>query len=146
MQTFRQALQAKIVSIAELAGIPLYPGAIPETHDLGRDGPAMTWTVTTNPRNHHLLGSDGTSTATVQLSCWSYDLSDTDPMTVEIFNAIDGIYNDSSWGDGSVTIVSCLQVEETDVPEQVETGTDIWIHQIANEYSIKYRVAIPTHT
>lgn len=147
-QTFRQALRAKLAGttkLTALVGPAIYPGALPETHDLLRDGPALTYTIATNPRGHVLGGSDGTSTARVQLSGWSYKLSDADSIAGVLFNALDGLVNDATWGNGTVTIMSCVQAEEIDLPEQVETGTDVWIHQIASEFAIKYRVSIPTH-
>lgn len=146
VQTFRQALTAKLESIEPvtlIVGDAIYPGALPETHDLRRDGPALTYTVLTNPRGHVLSGSDGTSTARVQLSAWSYNLADSDAITQALFAAIDGVFNDTSWGNGTVTIRSCLQEDESDEPEAVETGMDVWIRQIPNIYSIKHTVTIP---
>lgn len=148
-QAFRQALTAKLGSIPELTGIvgeAIYPGVVPETHDFTRDGPALTWTIATNPRGHVLSGSDGTSTARVQLGAYSYGVSDTDAITSAVFNALDGLCNDSSWGDGSAVIMSCTQQEEVDLPEQVGIGTDLWLHRIQSDYQIKYRVSIPAHS
>lgn len=146
-QTFRQALVAKLgamPALTSIVGSAIYPGALPETHDLQRDGPALTYTITTYPRNQQLTGSDGTATARVQLSAWSYSLSDTDAIALALVDALNGVVNDSTWGNGTITIMSCTHQEETDVVEQVETGTDLWIHQITNEYLIKHRVSIPT--
>lgn len=148
-QTFREALYAKLLSISGLNAIvngAIYPGAIPETYQLDRDGPALTYTVTALPRNHNLSGSDGTATARVQLSAWSLLESQSDAIALVIFNAIDGLYNDSTWGNGTVTIMSCLQQDEVDLPEPFTAGTDQWIYQVASDYEIKHYVTIPTHT
>ena len=148
-QTFRQALTAKLNAITELTaivGTAIYPGALPLTHDLDRDGPALTYTVTSMPRNHHLLGSDGTATATVQLSAWSEQESTSDAIALAIFNAIDGVYNDSSWGNGTITIRSCLHQDESDEPEEPKAGRDEWLRHIPSIYSIKHTVTIPTHS
>ena len=148
-QSFRETLVSKLNSLGQLTaivGTSIYPGALPLTHDLDRDGPALTWTVTTNPRNHHLLGSDGTSTATVQLSAWSEQESTSDLIAIILFNALDGLFNDPSWGDGSVTIRSCLQQDESDEPEEPKAGRDEWLRHIPSIYSIKHTVTIPTHS
>ena len=78
-QTFRQTLLAKLSSIPELTSLvdtAIYPGAAPRTHDLGRDGPALTYAITTYPRGQVLSGSDGTGMPRVQLSAWSYSQAD----------------------------------------------------------------------
>lgn len=150
MQTFRQALYSKLSSITEvtaIVGSAIYPGAIPITHDLDRDGPALTWTIVTNPRGHVLVGSDGTSTARVQLSAWatgSTAVALTDQITNALFNALDGIAESFNWGDGTVEILSCRQEDEVELPEPPKAGRDEWLRQIASDYIIKYRVPIPT--
>lgn len=146
---FRQNLYAKLNSITEITSIvntAIYPDVLPETHQLDRDGPALTYNITSLPRNHNIVGSDGTATARVQLSAWALQVSSSDAITLALFNALDGLVNDSSWGDGSITVRSCLQQEETDITEPFEAGTDQWIYQIASDYEIKHTVTIPTHT
>jgi hypothetical protein len=148
-QAFRQALVAKLTAINSVNSAvngAIYPGSLPETHQLDRDGPALTYTITSLPRNHNLSGSDGTATARVQLSAWSLYESQSDTIALDLFNALDGLYNDSSWGDGSITIRSCLHQDEVDLPEPFEAGTDQWIYQVASDYEIKHTVTIPTHT
>ena len=147
--TFREILYAKLGSITEVNSVvngAIYPGVLPETHQLDRDGPALTYTITALPRNHQLTGSDGTATATVQLSAWSLLLSQSDSITLALFNALDGLVNDSSWGDGSITIRSCLQDDETDIVEPFKEGSDDWIYQLASVYKIKHTVTYPTHS
>ncbi len=93
-QTFRQALYAKLAAIPELTalvGSAIYPGAVPETHDYGRDGPALTYKVKSYPRNHVLPGSDGTATARVELSACGYQQSQADAVALAIWNALDGV-------------------------------------------------------
>jgi hypothetical protein len=146
--TFREALLAKLQSIPAvraLVGVAIYPGALPETHDLDRDGPALSYTVATLPRNHHLMGSDGTATARVQISAWAERESDADALALAIVDAIDGVYNDPTWGDGSIVVRSCLQEDEADEPEAPRAGRDQWLRHVPNVYSIKHTVDYPTH-
>lgn len=146
-QTFRQALTAKLQSISELTaivGMAIYPGALPVTHLLDRDGPALTYTITGFPRGHDLAGSDGTGTATVQLSAWADQIAESDAIALAIRNAIDGVFNDSSWGNGTVVIMFCLHEDEEDLPEPPKEGSDMWIYQIANTYQVRHRVVLPT--
>src|SRR5262245_11770832 len=68
--SFRATLVAKLLSIPDLTAriaTAVYPGALPQTHDVWRDGPALVYLLTTYPRNHVLIGSDGTATAEVAL-------------------------------------------------------------------------------
>ena len=67
---FRQALYAHLIAIPELTAIvgpAIYPGALPESHGLLRDGPALIYRIRKYPRGHVLSGSDGTATATVEI-------------------------------------------------------------------------------
>ncbi len=148
-QTFRQALYARLGAIPKLTaivGTSIYPGALPITHDFDRDGPALTYTVLTYPRGKVLSGSDGTATARVQLSAWSYSESTSDSIVRAVWNALDGVYNDSGWGNGTIVIMSSIRTEEVDLPDEPISGSEEWIHQIPVEYSIKHRTRIPTNT
>lgn len=151
-QDIRQAVYAKLASIAavnSIVGSAIYPHALPMTHELDRDGPALTYTVTTNVPGHVLTGSDGTSTARVQLSAWAQGtngVAQVATITSALFNALDGLTEVSNWGDGSTEVLSCLKTEEVDLPEPPKAGRDEWIRQVASTYEIKYRVPIPTHS
>ncbi len=148
VQTFRQALYAKLAATAEvtaLVGSAIYPGAVPETHDYGRDGPALTYTVITYPPGHVLTGSDGTATARVQLSAWSYQESQADAITLAVCNALDGVPV-NPWGTGYIVIMSVVHKDEQDLPAEPRSGSDQWLYQVPSDYSIKHRCAIPSLT
>lgn len=144
--TFPEALIAKLNAISELTAIvgsSIFPGTLPETQDLGRDGPAVTYTITSYPRGHVLTGSDGTATARIQISAWAYSEAVSDSIVLALWNAVDGLPV-NPWGDGSVQILSVVQKNEVDLPEEPRAGMDQWIYQIACEYEVKHRVSIPT--
>lgn len=144
-QSFRVALMARLESIPELAavvGSAIYPGQLPETHDLGTAGPALTYRIPSNPRGHVLSGSDGTSTARVQLDAWAYDLSAVDTITTAIWNALDGIPD--AWGNGTCLILSCTHQDESDEHEPPRAGTDQWVYHITTAFQVKYRTGFPT--
>ena len=144
-QTFRQALNAKLASITELTtivGSAIYPGAVPQTHDYGADGPALTFELPSDARGHVLTGSDGTSAAHVKLTSYAYSKAVTDQMALAIWNAIDG--PPGTWGDGTCKIMSVSHQEDSDNDEQPKAATDQWLYIIESEYLIRYRVAIPT--
>lgn len=146
-QTFRQALVAQLNAIPEITAIvgsSIYPFSVPETHDLSRNGPALTYIVDSNPRGQLLQQADGLSMARVTFRVWSYFLSQSDQVTNALFNAING--PPGAWGDGTCSIVSVTQQDESDEDIPPKTGTDQWIYAIDSEYLIKYRVAIPTLT
>ncbi len=142
--TFRETLLAKLESISDVAaivGTAIYPGALPMTHDLGADGPAITYTVATYARGHVLTGSDGMATARVQFSAWSFDASESDAITLAIWDALDRPPV-NPWVAGGVEIMSVVQVDESDQFEPPRSGGDQWIYQIVSEYAITHRTII----
>ena len=144
--TFRQTLHAKLSSVPEITqvvGSAIYFGALPQTHDLGRDGPALTYSISSYPRGHVLSGPDGTASAHVQISAWSYLESQADAIVLAVWNAIDGTPR-NPWATNAVTIMSVSQQDETDLPEAPKAGSDQWVYQIATEWLIRHRTAIPT--
>ncbi len=144
-QFFEQALEAKLLSISALAAFcsdSIYTQALPQTHDLRKDGPAITYSVPTKPRGHVLAGSDGTATARVQIDMWSYSYGISKQMAEVIWNALDGV--PQTWGNGTCQIFGIVQQDDIDASEPPKAGTDQWLYHQIQEYSVKYRVTIPT--
>lgn len=144
-QTFRAALTSKLGSIPELTAIvgsAIYPSALPETHDLSRDGPAVTYTITAGPRGHVLGGADGTATAHVELSSWSYLESQADAIALAIWNALDGI--PGKWGNGTCVILAVAHDDEIDLAEPPKAGSDQWVYRMSSPYIVRYRTGFPT--
>ncbi len=143
--TFRQTLLAKLTSLSALTAIVgerIYPGVLPGTLDLGRDGPALSIMIATYPRGHVLAGCDGTASARVILTAWSYRQSDADDATLAIWEAIDGVPA-NPWGDGTIEIMSCTQQDENEEQDAPKAGTDQWSYRIMTEYLIKHRTIVP---
>ena len=144
-QYFEQALDAKLNAISALTAIvgsSMYVAALPETHDLGGDGPAFTYMVPTKPRGHVLTGSDGTATARVQFDAWGYTESSVKMMVEAVRNSIDG--PPGVWGNGTCEIVTVISQGDIDADEEPKAGTDQWLYHTISEYSIMYRVTKPT--
>ncbi len=144
-QFFEQALAAKLASIPSLTaiiGTSLYTQSLPQTHDLGAQGPAVSYAIPTKPRGHVLTGSDGTATARVQVDAWSYSYGTSKAIIEAVWNAIDG--PPGTWGDGTCLIMSVVQQDDIDASEKPEAGSDQWLYHLIQEYNVKYRVAIPT--
>jgi hypothetical protein len=142
--TFREALVAKLNSItalADIVGTSIYPDVIPQTHDLGAQGPALTYTVVTMPRGQVMGGLDGTANARVQLSAWSYGKG----ISASIQLAIVGVLNEvpvaNPWGDGTCVIKSVTHQDESDQTEKAKDGSDKWIYQIISEWQINSYLA-----
>lgn len=147
-QTFRRALRAKLLSLADLTAIVgshIYPGEIPARHDFDRDGAALCYTVQKFPLRmmamggHVLSGSDGTINTRTILTAEGYDFSEVDEISVILFEHLDGIRNASDWGDGTIKIVSCLHGPEVDEPEPAVAGRPVLTYRIASEFWIRYR-------
>ena len=156
VQTFRVALRAKLLSIDDLTDIVdshIYPSTLPPTHDLDRDGPAVTYEAAKFPRGllghvgHVLSGSDGTVLARVELTVWGYTFSVVDAAALVLFHELDGIRNASDWGNGSIRIVTCLYSNELDDPEPAAGGRQQLIYRLTSEFWIKYRPnPLPIHS
>jgi Protein of unknown function (DUF3168) len=154
-QLFEQALDASLNGISELTalvGTGIFTQALPQTWKLDADGPAITYSVPTKPRGHVLTGPDGTATARVQFDSWSLGIPGTQSAGIAkkiieaIRNGIDGAGLQSTWGNGTVEIMSCIQQQDVDLDEEPQAGSDQWLYHVVSEYQIRYRVVIPTLT
>lgn len=145
VQIFEEALRARLQAIPEITDIvggAIYIGTIPQTHDLGALGPALTYSVPTKPRGHVLAGSDGTATARIQLDAWAYSASTVKNLIEAIENGIGG--PPGTWGNGTCVIMSCVHQNELDADEEPEGGNDKPIYRTIAEYNVQYRVMVPT--
>lgn len=145
IQTFREALVAKLGAIPELLAVvdqAVFPGAIPEDHDLGRDGPALVYSIPSNPRGQVLMGSDGTSSARLRFEAHAYLLSAADRATIAVWNALDG--EPGGWGNGTCQILSVTHQDEQDQHIPPRAGSDQWIYRIVSDYLVRYRTGFPT--
>jgi hypothetical protein len=144
-QFFEQALVAKLLSISEVLAIignSIYKTGLPQTHDLGANGPALTYEIPSKPYGHVLTGGDGTAVARVKLGAWSYSYGTSKMLVEALWNGIDGI--PGQWGNGSCQIMSVVQQDDTDEPIAPKTKSDQWVYRVNQEYAVKYRVTIPT--
>ena len=145
-QYFEQALDAQLnatTALTAIVGTAIWNSGIPQTWDLGANGPALTFSVPTKPFGHVLMGSDGTATARVQFDAWSYSYGTSKTIIEAIRQMIDGIPV-NPWGDGTCQIISVVQQDDIDASEKPEAGSDQWLYHIISEYNIKYRVSIPS--
>ncbi len=143
-QFFEQALVAKLLSLSSLtpfAGASVYKTALPQTHDLGAHGPAVVYT-SDKDYGHVLAGSDGTSVARVVLSAFSYNYGIAKQITEVMWSGIDGV--PATWGNGSCEIIGVVQQDDSDNASQPKAGSDQWMYRVDSEYSVKYRVTLPT--
>ncbi len=144
-QYFEQALEAKLLSVTNLATLcsdSIYTQALPQTHDLRVDGPALSYSVPTKPYGHVLTGSDRTATARVQFDAWSYSYGTAKQMLEAVRDSIDG--PPGIWGDGSCEIVWVVQQDDIDASERPQAGSDQWLYHLISEYSVMYRQPAPT--
>lgn len=145
--TFREALRAQLEATTDLTAVVgnhIYPGILPKSYDLQRDGPALAYSVTADRnlgRNiasigHHLRGPDGTTMVRVQLSAFSYSFADVDVIAEVLFAEFDGQFN-VVWA--GIPIVSSIREQEIDLPEPPTADRPRAIYQIASEFHIRFR-------
>lgn len=142
-QSFRQTLVAKLTSISDLTaivGAAIFADALPQTHDLGRNGPALTFTIVSYPRGMVMGGLDGTGTPRIQFSAWAYSKASSDAITLVLLGSLTVVPPANPWGDGTITILSCTHQDESDQSEPPPEGGDQWIYQIVSEYQVKHRL------
>lgn len=142
-QTFRETLITKLRSIDDLTavvGSAIYTDSLPQTHDLGRDGPALSFAIVSYPRGEVMQGLDGTGMPRVQFSAWSYDKAAADAITLALLYSLTVVPAENPWGDGTITIMSVTQADESDQGEPPQSGGDQWIYQIVSEFQIKHRL------
>ena len=143
-QVFEEALVAQLRGIANLTayvGTSIYKSYIPQTHDLGAQGPALVYSVPTKPMGHVLTGSDGTAVATAQIDLWSYSYATAKRAVEALWHGLD--FAPATWGDGTVQIMSVVQQNESDLPQEPQAATDQWTYLISCEYRVQYRVSFP---
>ena len=146
-QQFEQALVAKLATLGDLTaivGTSIFKSFVPQTHDLQRNGPALTYMLPTKVQGHSLVGSNGTAVARVQMDMWG--LGDSQQGAVKF--GIEAIRSEMDgpptvWGDGSCVIMSVVQQTDGDLDEEPEAGSDQVLYHSMTEYAVKYRVSIP---
>jgi len=143
VQFFEQALLSKLQSLAALSTLAtgIFKTSVPQTHDLGAIGPALTYEIPNKPFGHVLTGSDGTATATAKISAWSYNYGISKQIAEAVWTGIDGV--PAVWGNGTCEIISVVQQDDDDEPIQPRAGTDQWIYRVNQVYQIMYRVTLP---
>lgn len=145
-QDFRQTLKAKLQSIAALQSIiggALYADVLPQTHDLGAQGPALSYTIITYPRGQVMGGLDGTGNARVQISAWSYSKAQSVAIQEAILPVLNTVPIANPWGDGTIFIKSCTHQDESDQTEKADDGSDRYVHQIYSEWQINHYLMAP---
>lgn len=145
LQYFEKALRAKLLAIdgvTDIVGTSIFKTQIPETHDLSDDGPAITFFLPSKQMGHALRGSDGTATAVVQFDAWAYNQPTVKVLLEAIRDSLDGPQD--LWGVGEVEIMSVVQIDDSDADEPPSDSSPLWKFHSLSEYSIKYRVGLPT--
>ena len=135
---------ARLLALSAVTGIvgsAVYKTGIPETHDMGANGPCLTYEIPSKPYGHVLTGSDGTATATTKVSAWSYSYGTSKQLIESVWNGLDG--PGAMWGNGTCQIVSITQQDDNDNPIPPKAGTDQWIYRVDQVYRVMYRVALP---
>lgn len=140
--SFRETLVARLrgaSTIQSIVGNAIHPGSIPETHDLGADGPALAYQIISSSKGQTLGGPDGTVSNRVQFSAFSYTQTDVDAIAEALFSLLSGP-PDGPWVEGGVEIVSASHQQDIDLPLAPGAGSDQWIYQTVSEYVIRHRL------
>jgi hypothetical protein len=139
----RQAVYSRLASspaIAALVGARIHFGALPQSIDL-KDGPALTFAVISRPYGHVLTGSDGTSSARVQITAHSYRQAASDQLIQAVRDSFDGFVGTI----GGLVITATIFDNEVDLPSPPFAGTDQWTYAVAADYQINHRVSLPAN-
>lgn len=146
-QPFRVALRAKLLSLQDVTDfvhMAIYPELLPPSHNLDA-GPAISFNVVREPRTfwgeygHVLSGSDGTLMVKVVLTVWGYDFGEVDAISTLLYQHLDGVRNATDWGNGSITIMSCIYSQEIDEALPMSNARPQLTYRQANEFFVRYR-------
>jgi hypothetical protein len=141
--SLRQAVYSRLASspaIAALIGARIHFGALPQSIDLA-DGPALTYMVPSRSYGHVLCGSDGTSSARVQITAHSYRQAASDQLIQAVRDSFQGFVGTI----GGLVITACIFDNEVDLPSPPFAGTDQWTYSVAADYQINHRVSLPAN-
>jgi hypothetical protein len=135
----RQAVYSRLMSIpaiTDLVGSRIYFGALPQSLSLF-DGPAITYFIVTRPYGMVLGGSDGGSSARVQINAHGINQQTSSAIAQAIRDSWDGfkgIVNE-------VDIMASILQGQIDLPSPPMAGSDQWLYQVSTDYLMLHRVA-----
>ena len=102
--------------------------------------PCLIYSLVTQSHDHIVTGSAGTARARVQLDCWSYSLADCSIAIEAIRQHLQGFQGLL----GTIEVVGSHLNNELDLSEKPTDGSNRWLYRKTGDYTIRYRVPIPT--
>jgi len=122
--------------ITSIVGNRIRPGtARPQTDAL----PALSIKVISNPRGHWLGGPNGMADARIQFDCWALSKAE----ATRLKRAVERVWDVGRVGTVlGIEIVRSHQIDEVDLDEDLDDGTDRRVYHTAADYRIKHRVSI----
>jgi hypothetical protein len=133
----RQAIYSRLASSAALSGLVgsrIYFGALPQSLTV-KDGPALSYAITTRTYGHTLVGGDGTRQGMVQIIAYAYAQEIVDRIAQAVRHSWD-------WFRGFIDdfeITACILSNESDTPTAPFASADQWTYTIASDYQINHR-------
>jgi len=135
----RQAVYSRLTSmpaITDLVGSRIYFGALPQSVSL-LEGPAVTYFIVSRPYGMVLGGSDGGSTARVQMSAHAINQQTSSAIAQAIRDSWDGFQGVVN----EVDIMASILQGQIDLPSPPLAGSDQWLYQVSTDYLMLHRVA-----
>jgi hypothetical protein len=134
MSDLLEAIRARLVADATISGIVgtrIRPEERPQSDEL----PAITYTLADMERPHYVNGQYvGQSDATIQFDCWATTRAVCVTLKAAIEQSFDGFRGTQS----GVVIRWCGQVNELDLDEPPEPGSDTATFHTVIDYRFRY--------
>lgn len=102
--------------------------------------PCLIYSLPSQAHDHIVTGSAGTARARVQFDCWSYSLADCSIAIEAIRQQLQGFQGIL----GTIEVVGSHLNNELDLSEKPTDGSNRWLYRKTGDYTIRYRVPIPT--
>lgn len=128
-------------TLADPAMTALVSGRVRPGHPSQGDGyPLVLLRVISHLRGHHLTAADGIAEDRIQFDA----MGETATQVTAIARALETLWDGYSGTVAGVVILWAAQLDEVDLDEPSEPGTDRFTRRKAIDFRFKYRVPIPS--
>jgi len=127
--------------VTALVGTRIYKVRRPQATTL----PAITVSKVGQEPSFYQAKASSAATARFQISCWGATQDAARSVAEAVRGELDG-YRAGTWGSGgtATTILCADHLDDYDLADEPNDGSDIATYQIASDYTVSYRKTVPT--
>lgn len=145
--SLKTALHQYLASKASITALVPASRIVRGKRPVGAALPSIAYFRVTGASEHHQASAGDFATDLVQLDIWAVTDTSADAIRDAIRNVLDGMHNTTiGSGANATAILSCEIVNNTDVIEFPDDGSDAHRFCASMDCEIKYRVSVPNFT